>query len=83
MPSSDESKSAWTQLSQDLSQLSTLGFFRETFTSDEEMDLLVFSDASQKTFGHVVHSLQKGDSNLIFAKVRSAPLKKKTHFSPA
>ena len=77
MPVSDESKSAWTQLSRDLSQLSTLGFCRETFSSDEEMDLFVFSDASQRAFGYVVYSLQKGDSNLIFAKVRSAPLSKK------
>ena len=77
LPVSDESKSAWTQLSRDLSQLSTLGFCRETFSSDEEMDLFVFSDASKMAFGYVVYSLQKGDSNLIFAKVRSAPLSKK------
>ena len=52
MPVSDDSKSAWTQLSRDLSQLSTLGFSRETFSSDEEMDLFIFSDASQKAYGY-------------------------------
>ena len=41
------------------------------------MDLFVFSDASQRAYGYSVYSLQKGDSNLIFAKVRSAPLKNK------
>ena len=45
MPVSEDSKSTWSQLSRDLSQLSTLGFCRETFSSDEDMDLFIFSDA--------------------------------------
>ena len=77
LPVSEDSKTIWSQLSKDLSQLSTIGFCRETFSSEEDMDLFVFSDASQRAYGYSVYSLQKGDSNLIFAKVRSAPLKNK------
>ena len=77
LPVSEDSKTIWSQLSKDLSQLSTIGFCRETFSSDEDMDLFIFSDASQRAYGYSVYSLQKGDSNLIFAKVRSAPLKNK------
>ena len=75
IPVSCESKDTWTQLAKDLNQLSALGFGRQAFSSEEAMDLYIFSDASKRAYGYVVYSVQRGDSNFVFAKVRSAPLK--------
>ena len=77
IPVSCESRDTWTQLAKDLNQLSALGFGRQAFSSEEPMDLFIFSDASQRAYGYVVYSVQRGDSNFVFAKVRSAPLKQK------
>ena len=77
IPVSSESKGTWLSLASDLNKLSTLGFRRQAFSSDEAMDLFIFSDASQRAFGYVVYSVQGGDSQFVFAKVKSAPLKQK------
>ena len=77
IPVSQKSKDTWSKLAKDLNLLSTLGFERQAFNSDMPMDLFIFSDASQRAYGYVVYSLQNGDSNLVFAKPRSAPLKQK------
>ena len=77
IPISQESKDTWSQLAKDLNQLSNLGFERQAFSSDKPMDLFIFSDASQKAYGYVVYSVQEGESNFVFAKARSAPLKQK------
>ena len=75
---SPETKETWSQICRDLEQLSTLKFGRQACSSDEEMDLFIFCDASQKAYGYVVYSVQGGKSNFIFAKAKVAPKKKRS-----
>ena len=76
-PVSEESLGVWSHLAGDLQQLSTLGFDRQAFSSEEDMALFIFSDASKRAYGYVVYSVQNCKSNFVFAKAKTAPLKHK------
>ena len=73
-----EDQSYWIKLCQDLINLDTLEFPRHTLSEDEPADLFVFCDASKEAYGYNVYMYQGGSANLIFAKSKVAPLKRKS-----
>ncbi|CAL4117170.1 unnamed protein product, partial [Meganyctiphanes norvegica] len=75
---SGEDLKTWTSLSEDLSGLSLLEFPRYSFSEDDPADLYLFCDSSKVAYGYAVYVVQKGKSNLVFAKPKVAPLKPKS-----
>ena len=78
VPVSEEHEATWTKLASDIEGLSALSFPRESFSSDSEMDLVLFCDASTSAYGYVAYAVQGGKSNLVLAKAKVAPLKKRS-----
>jgi hypothetical protein len=78
----DHLKASWSKLSSDLAELNKWKFQRKAFVTDEDISLIVFTDASQQLYGFTVYAVYKeGDeikSTLLFAKSKVAPLNKKS-----
>ena len=75
---SGEDQSYWIKLCQDLVNLDTVEFPRYTLSEDDPADIFVFCDASKEAYGYTVYMHQGGSANLIFAKPKVAPLKRKS-----
>ena len=67
---SEEDKATWSKLSKDLEGLSDLKFSRESCSSEEEMDLYLFCDASKRAYGFVAYAVQGGKSRFVFSRQR-------------
>ena len=77
---SENLKSDWRKIEGDLVRLQNLEFPRKAFNDD--LSLIVFCDASKSAYGFCCYARYKVNSkfetNLLFAKCKSAPLKTKT-----
>ena len=73
----EEDQRTWSKMSIDFNKLSDLEFPRMTCSLDVDMDLFVFCDASKAAYGFATYSLQRGESQLVFAKAKVAPLRVK------
>ena len=68
----------WLILANDLCKLSSISFPRFTLRDDRKFELYVFCDASQNAYGFSAYAAQDGISNLIFAKSKVAPMKRRS-----
>ena len=68
----------WSLLCKDLEGLSSVKFPRLALLDDLPMDVFIFCDASQSSYGFVAYAVQNGESNFLFAKPKVAPLKKRS-----
>ena len=75
---STEDSKTWSKLAPDLMGLSEVEFPRYTFSQDEPTDLLMYCDASKRAYGYAVYAKQNSNTNLMFSKCKSAPLKEKS-----
>ena len=75
---SEEIARDWASLSRDLEGLSDVQFPRYTLSEEVPGDLYLFCDASKSAYGFAAYIVQNGQSNLIFSKVKVAPLSSKT-----
>ncbi|MEO1301205.1 MAG: DUF1759 domain-containing protein, partial [Bacteroidota bacterium] len=68
----------WPSHCTDVSSLSTVFFPRSCVNEEADNSLVIFTDASSHGYGFAVYSISNGTSNLLFAKSRVAPIKKKS-----
>ncbi|XP_047737076.1 uncharacterized protein LOC125178101 [Hyalella azteca] len=81
-PLNEEHCQEWQTISSNVQQLTNFSFQRKTIDSDKEVSLILFSDASQTSYGCAMYAVQQYDdhcnSNLIFSKNKIAPIKSKS-----
>ena len=65
----------WEDLYKDLKECYNISIPRQLLFNPENVDLHLFSDASNKAYGCVAYAVSEGLSSLIAAKARVAPLK--------
>ena len=65
----------WSVLSGDLQSLSDIQFLRLALIDDLPMDIFIFCDACKDSYGFVAYAVQSGNSNILFAKSKVAPLR--------
>ena len=68
----------WFSICENFSKLSELKFQRMTFDASLPLNLFVFCDASKVSYGFACYSVQGESSNLLFSKLKIAPIASKT-----
>ena len=68
----------WSKLALDLNKLNSLTFPRYVFNTQAPVELYFFCDASGEAYGFCCYAVQNGCSNLLFAKAKISPVKKKS-----
>ena len=71
---SKDIRGAWPNLYQDLLGISFLEFPRYTISEDDPLDILIFTVASKIAYGYVAYGVQAGQSCILLAKPKVAPL---------
>ena len=75
----DDLKNKWTSLSAEFNE--NIGKFvvpRFAFDSSKPIDVIIFADASKEAYGCAFYAIQNNQINLMFSKVKIAPLQTKT-----
>ena len=76
LPSDTQQK--WSRHCADLLSLSTIFFPRSCVNEDSTNSIVVFTDASKSGYGFAVYNVVDGESNIVYAKSRVAPIKPRT-----
>jgi hypothetical protein len=78
----EELNKTWVRLQHDLNQISKYHFERKALESNNDVTLVIFTDASKTNYGFNMYSVYRSGeeklSNLLFSKSKVAPLKAKT-----
>jgi hypothetical protein len=81
-PLPEEIIADWLQLKHDLQTLSEVQFDRKVARKDEEVSLILFTDASKQFYGFNAYVVSESETEprakLAFAKVKNAPFKSKS-----
>ena len=77
-PLDTDIKNSWLKLAEDLNKLESLKFQRNVLNDNEPVNLYIFSDASKHAYGFIAYAVQGNKSNIIMAKSKITPIKKKT-----
>ena len=70
-----ETRDAWPRLYNDLVGLGSFEFPRFSLTEEKPLDLFLFCDASKRAYGFVAYGVQAGNSCILYAKPKVAPLR--------
>lgn len=68
----------WNSITMAVSYLNSIYFHRRALVESTNSDLVIFYDASKQTYGFTACMVQNNISNLVFAKAKGAPMKRKT-----
>ena len=77
-PLGEEFLEKWRKLSEEFNSISELSVPRKVAIEGESYNLHVFCDSSTKAYGCAAYLVGNGESNLVMAKAKVAPLKTKT-----
>ena len=72
---SEEDKETWNKLREDYNKMFQISISRKCIDADKENSLYVFCDSSKLCHGFAIYNVCDGNSQLVFAKAKVAPLK--------
>ena len=73
-----EDQKIWSNLAENLENLSSLSFPRYSVDKDSPMNLCIFCDESSYAYGFVAYRVQNTKASILFSKAKIAPMKPKT-----